>query len=50
MEWFLDEGLWLELYPYLFHEDRVAAAAGQVGQILAGFPGGSGGFAVRSGA
>src|ERR1035441_7575659 len=35
MEWFEDEALWRELYPYVFPAERVAAAAGQVTQILA---------------
>jgi SAM-dependent methyltransferase len=35
MEWFEDEGLWRELYPYAFPVERVAAAAGQVAQIVA---------------
>lgn len=35
MEWFEDEALWRELYPYVFPMERVAAAAGQVSQILA---------------
>jgi SAM-dependent methyltransferase len=35
MEWFEDEGLWRELYPYVFPVERVAAAAGQVTQIVA---------------
>jgi SAM-dependent methyltransferase len=35
MEWFEDETLWRELYPYVFPADRVAAAPAQVTQILA---------------
>jgi len=35
MEWFEDETLWRELYPYVFPADRVAAAPAQVAQILA---------------
>jgi SAM-dependent methyltransferase len=35
MEWFEDETLWRELYPYVFPADRVAAASSQVTQILA---------------
>jgi SAM-dependent methyltransferase len=35
MEWFEDETLWRELYPYVFPLERVAAAPGQVTQILA---------------
>ena len=35
MQWFEDETLWRELYPYVFGADRMAAAAGQVEQILA---------------
>lgn len=35
MEWFEDETLWRELYPYVFPAERVAAAEGQVAQILA---------------
>ena len=35
MEWFEDETLWRELYPYVFPAERVAAAAAQVAQILA---------------
>jgi SAM-dependent methyltransferase len=35
MEWFENETLWRELYPYVFPVERVAAAAGQVTQILA---------------
>jgi SAM-dependent methyltransferase len=35
MEWFENEALWRELYPYVFPAERVAAAAGQVAQILA---------------
>jgi SAM-dependent methyltransferase len=35
MEWFEDEGLWRELYPYVFPAERVAAAEGQVTQIVA---------------
>ena len=34
MEWFEDETLWRELYPYVFPADRVAAAPAQVSQIL----------------
>ena len=34
MEWFEDETLWRELYPYVFPVDRVAAAPAQVSQIL----------------
>ncbi|MGD0775050.1 MAG: class I SAM-dependent methyltransferase [Candidatus Solibacter sp.] len=35
MEWFEDESLWRELYPYVFPLERVAAAEGQVSGILA---------------
>jgi SAM-dependent methyltransferase len=35
MEWFANEALWRELYPYVFPAERVAAAPGQVTQILA---------------
>jgi SAM-dependent methyltransferase len=35
MEWFEDEALWRELYPYVFPLERVAAAPGQVSGILA---------------
>lgn len=35
MEWFEDETLWRELYPYVFGVERVAAGAGQVAQIVA---------------
>ncbi len=35
MEWFEDEDLWRELYPYVFPAERVAAAPGQVAQIVA---------------
>ena len=35
MEWFENETLWRELYPYVFPMERVAAAPGQVTQILA---------------
>jgi SAM-dependent methyltransferase len=35
MEWFENETLWRELYPYVFPVERVAAAPGQVSQILA---------------
>ena len=43
MEWFEDEGLWRELYPYVFPVERVEAAAAQVGQIveLSGVGGGA---------
>jgi SAM-dependent methyltransferase len=43
MEWFEDEALWRELYPYVFPVERVTAAAGQVTRILAlaGMSGGS---------
>jgi len=43
MEWFEDDSLWRELYPYVFPVERVAAAAGQVTQLLAltGVSGGS---------
>jgi SAM-dependent methyltransferase len=43
MEWFEDETLWRELYPYVFPIERVAAAVGQVAQImeLAGVTGGA---------
>jgi SAM-dependent methyltransferase len=34
MEWFEDETLWRELYPYVFPADRVAAAPAQVSRIL----------------
>ena len=35
MEWFENETLWRELYPYVFPVERVAAAQGQVTRILA---------------
>jgi SAM-dependent methyltransferase len=35
MEWFEDEEFWRELYPYMFPAERIAAAAGQVEQLLA---------------
>ncbi|SPE30071.1 Methyltransferase type 11 [Candidatus Sulfopaludibacter sp. SbA6] len=35
MEWFEDEEFWRELYPYMFPAERMAAAAVQVGQLLA---------------
>jgi SAM-dependent methyltransferase len=35
MEWFENETLWRELYPYVFPVERVAAAHGQVTRILA---------------
>lgn len=35
MEWFEDEALWRELYPYVFPVERVAAAPGQVTHVLA---------------
>jgi SAM-dependent methyltransferase len=35
MEWFENETLWRELYPYVFPVERVAAAHGQVTSILA---------------
>jgi SAM-dependent methyltransferase len=35
MEWFENEALWRELYPYVFPEERIAAAEGQVTRILA---------------
>src|ERR1039457_7009417 len=35
MEWFENESLWRELYPYVFPVERVAAAPGQVTGILA---------------
>src|SRR5277367_4048063 len=35
MEWFEDDAFWRELYPYMFPPDRFAAAAEQVGQVLA---------------
>src|ERR1017187_4812379 len=43
MEWFEDESLWRELYPYVFPLERVAAAVGQVTQLLdlAGVTGGA---------
>jgi SAM-dependent methyltransferase len=43
MEWFEDESLWRELYPYVFAAERVAAAPGQVTQLLdlAGVTGGA---------
>ena len=34
MEWYEDESLWRELYPYVFPAERVAAAEGQVSQML----------------
>ena len=41
MEWFEDESFWRELYPYMFTEERWAAAPREVDQILAltGFEG-----------
>ncbi len=43
MEWFENEALWRELYPYVFPAERVAAAQGQVTQIqaLTGVTGGA---------
>ena len=43
MEWFENESLWRELYPYVFPVERVAAAVGQVTGILtlAGVNGGA---------
>jgi SAM-dependent methyltransferase len=35
MEWFEDESLWRELYPYVFPVERLAAAKDQVNQIVA---------------
>ena len=35
MQWFEDERLWRELYPYVFGVERMASAAGQVEQIIA---------------
>jgi SAM-dependent methyltransferase len=35
MEWFENESFWRQLYPYLFHAERVAAAPDQVTQLLA---------------
>jgi SAM-dependent methyltransferase len=35
MEWFENETLWRELYPYVFPVERLAAAYGQVARILA---------------
>jgi SAM-dependent methyltransferase len=35
VDWFEDEKLWRELYPYVFSAARMASAAGQVAQILA---------------
>ena len=35
MDWFENEALWRELYPYVFPVERVAAAPGQVSQMLA---------------
>jgi SAM-dependent methyltransferase len=35
MQWFEDEHLWRELYPYVFSAARMASAAGQVSQIVA---------------
>ncbi len=35
MEWFENETLWRELYPYVFPLERVAAAQGQVTRLLA---------------
>jgi SAM-dependent methyltransferase len=34
MEWFENEDLWRELYPYVFPMERLAAAAGQVTRIM----------------
>ena len=33
-EWFTDESFWEMLYPFLFPEERVAAAADEISQIL----------------
>jgi SAM-dependent methyltransferase len=33
-EWFEDEEFWRDMYPFLFHEERVAAAADEVDQLL----------------
>jgi len=35
MEWFENEDFWRELYPYMFPAERMAAAAGQVEQVVA---------------
>jgi SAM-dependent methyltransferase len=35
MEWFENETLWRELYPYVFPMERLAAAQGQVARLLA---------------
>src|SRR5437773_5500468 len=35
MEWFENETLWRELYPYVFSLERLAAAESQVAAILA---------------
>jgi SAM-dependent methyltransferase len=35
MEWFENDALWRELYPYVFPVERMAAAPAQVEQILA---------------
>lgn len=35
MQWFEDESFWRDFYPYMFGEARLAAAAGQVAQIVA---------------
>ena len=33
-EWFDDDGFWRDLYPFIFREERFAAADGQVAQAL----------------
>ena len=35
MEWFEDESLWRELYPYVFPMERMSAASAQATQLLA---------------
>ncbi len=35
MEWFEDDDFWRELYPYMFPPERIAAAAGEVADIIA---------------
>ena len=33
-EWFADESLWIDLYPFSFPEERLQAGAEEVGQLL----------------
>ncbi len=41
MDWFSNENFWRELYPFMFSPERIAAAPGEVDQVLAlaGFQG-----------